>query len=573
MKIIGFTSHSYKVHDNSVALLKDGKVLFAEAEERLSRIKHDGRFPYLVLKESLNLTKNKLKDINYFVSATPNESYLQMFLTTIKFLPIVGLKNYIEQIFGALTHKIDKMSDEGRPKNVYEMEIPQHKFFTVSHYFAHAVAAYYTCPYDRCLVINMDGFGPGDKGEPLSGQIYLGENNKLTGLEVVPVHASLGLYYGVFTMALGFKLNDGEGKTMGLAAYGDPTKCYKKIRNFFPRFLNNSWTIKSSIMDILNVSRKEVYEKSNTYKYLKKLIEDYSKEDVAAACQLVFEEELVIYITHLIKKYKVSKVALNGGIFLNVKANMRLLEEKIVEDIYVYPNPSDGGTAVGAALAGFITKGQKIRRQELLHPAYSREYKNSEIIMELKKTKGIEYKKLGNNLPQITARLLVDGKVVGWFEGKGEWGPRALGQRSVIADPRHLETKDRINNILKGREWFMPFAPSMAIEGAPEYLKMLRKAPFMIIGDRIKKGKEKDLRAAAHIDGTVRPHLVTKEANKLYYQVIKEFEKMTKVPSILNTSFNKHGLPIVYTPKQAIEHLLWGAIDELVIGSYHVWRK
>ncbi|KKP40643.1 hypothetical protein A2130_03660 [Candidatus Woesebacteria bacterium GWC2_33_12] len=573
MKIIGLTYHKSGVHDNSVALLENGKVLFAEAEERISRIKHDGRFPYLALKEGLNLTKNKLKNINYFVSATPNENYIQMFLTTVKFLPTVGLGNYLEQMIGALTHKIDKVSDDDRPKNIQEMGISESKFFTVSHYFAHAVAAYYTCPFDKCLVINMDGFGPGDKGEPLSGQIYLGENNKLIGLEVVPVHASLGLYYGVITMALGFKLNDGEGKTMGLAAYGDPAKCYKKVKNFFPRFIDNDWIVKSSIMDILNVSRKKVYVKSSTYKYLKKLVEDYGKEDVAAACQLVFEEELVTYISHLIKKYKVSKVALNGGIFLNVKANMRLLEEKVVDDLYVYPNPSDGGTAMGAALAGFITKGQKIKRQELLHPAYSREYKNSEIITELKKTKGIEYKKLGTNLPRIGAKLLFDGKVVGWFEGRGEWGPRALGQRSVIADPRHLETKNRINNILKGREWFMPFAPSMAIEGAPKYLKMLRKAPFMIIGDRIMPGMEKDLKAAAHIDETVRPHLVTREANKLYYQVIKEFEKLTGVPTILNTSFNKHGLPIVYTPRQAVEHLLWGAIDELIIGSYHVWRK
>ena len=191
MKIIGLTYHKSGVHDNSVALLDDGKVLFAEAEERISRVKHDGRFPYLALQESLLITKNKLKNINYFVSATPNENYLQMFLTTIKFLPAVGFKNYITQVFGALTNKIDKVTDEDRPKNVTEMGIPDDKFFTVSHYLAHAAACYYTCPFDKCLVINMDGFGPGDNGEPLSGQIYLGENNKLTGLEVVPVHASL----------------------------------------------------------------------------------------------------------------------------------------------------------------------------------------------------------------------------------------------------------------------------------------------------------------------------------------------------------------------------------------------
>lgn len=572
MKIMGLTYHRSGVHDNSVALLSNGKVLFAEAEERISRIKHDGRFPYLALQEALKITKTKLRSVDYFVSGTPNQSYIQMFLTTIKYLPYVGLQNYLEQVLSAIIYKVDKTLDEDRPKNIEEAKIPNKKFFTISHYLAHAASTYFSSPFEKCLVVNMDGFGPGEKGEPLSGKIYLGDNNSLTALEDIPIHASLGLYYGVVTMALGFKLNDGEGKTMGLAAYGDPSKCYEKIKNFFPKFIGDKWTIKSSIMDILNVSRKRVYEKSKTFRFLKNLVETYGKEDVAAAVQKVFEEEVAKYISYLVKKYKLRNIAAAGGIFLNVKANMKLLEEKIVDDIFIYPNPSDGGTAVGAALAGFLLKGQKIKREELIHPAYSRAFKDSEIKAELIRTKGIEFKKLGKNLPSFTAKLLKSGKVVGWFQGKGEWGPRALGQRSVIADPREIATKDRINNILKGREWFMPFAPSMLIESAPEYLKMLRKAPFMIIGDRLKSGKVKNLKAAAHVDGTVRPHLVTKEANPLYYQVIKEFKKLTGVPSILNTSFNKHGLPIVYTPKQAIEHLQWGAIDDLIIGSYYVKR-
>ncbi len=572
MKILGLTYHRSGVHDNSVALLDNGRILFAEAEERVSRVKHDGRFPYLAIKEALKLTKTKLRQIDYFVSATPDENYFQMFLTTIRFVPYVGLLNYLDQVFKALIYKVDKAPDANRPKNIEEMRIPESKFFTVSHYFAHAASTYYSCPDDECLVVCMDGFGPGEKGEPLSGKIYLGSKGQLIPLEDVPIHASLGLYYGVLTMALGFKLNDGEGKTMGLAAYGDPNKCYRKIKNFFPRFIGQKWTVKESIMDILNVSRRNVYEKTRTYKLLKDLVSKYGKENVAAATQKVFEEELVNYISYLVKKYKIRKIAAAGGIFLNVKANMRLMDEKVVDDIFVYPNPADGGTAVGAAFAGFLLKGQKIRRIELLHSAYGRDFKDSEIRKELMKTKGIEFKKLGKNLPKYTARLLVEGKVVGWFQGKGEWGPRALGQRSVIADPRHKATKDRINNILKGREWFMPFAPSMLAERASDYLRMLRKGPFMIIGDHLKSKHAKDLVAATHIDGTVRPHIVTAQANRLYYQVIKEFEKLTGVGCILNTSFNKHGLPIVYTPRHAIDHLLWGAVDGLIIDSYYVKR-
>lgn len=564
--------HRSRVHDNSIALVDDGNILFAEAEERISRVKHDERFPYLALKEALKVTKTKISDIDYFVSATPDESLLRKFLATIKFIPYVGFASYFKQIFSRFFYKIDKLPNEGRPMSIYDLNIPSEKFITVSHYLAHAISAYHSCLFDRCLVVAMDGYGPGEKGEPLSGKIYLGSEGKLVPLEDIPVEGSLGLYYGFVTKALGFKLNDGEGKTMGLAAYGDPSKCYFQMKKYFANFDIDHWIIRSSIMDILNVIREEFFEKSKTLKYLRKLIKRYGKENVAASCQMVFEEELEKYVRYLVNKYKIRKVAAAGGIFLNVKANMRLLKNKLIDELFIYPNPADGGTAMGAAMAGFLRNGKEIKREELLHSAYGRSYSNSEILKELKEAKGVIYKKLDKELAKKTAKLLVDGKVVGWFQGKGEWGPRALGQRSVIADPRYIKTKNRINDILKGREWFMPFAPSMLIERAPDYLKTLKKAPFMIIADDIKRSKIKDIRAVIHVDKTARPQLVTKKANPLYYHVIKEFEKITGVGAILNTSFNKHGLPIVYSPKDAVEHLLWKTIDILVMGDYLVER-
>jgi carbamoyltransferase len=419
----------------------------------------------------------------------------------------------------------------------------------------------------------MDGFGLGAKGEPLSGQIFRGKEGKLTLVESVPIWGSLGFYYGAVTLALGFKLNDGEGKTMGLAAYGNWRKCYGAMGRFFPSFRNKRWVVKPSIMDLLNIPRKEIFAASPTFLLLKNYIEKYGRENVAAACQKVFEEELMKYLKYLVAKYKIRKLNLVGGIFLNVKANMKILEEEVADEIFIYPNPTDGGTAAGAALVGYLLVGGKFKREELLHPAFGRSFSDTEILKELKKIKGVVYRKIKRNLPELTAQLLAKQKVVGWFQGRGEWGPRALGQRSVLADPRNLANKDRINDILKGREWFMPFAPSMLVEAAPRYLKMLTQAPFMIIADRLKKGKDKDLIAAIHVDKTVRPHMVTAEANPLYYDVIKEFAKITGVAAILNTSFNKHGLPIVYTPKEAIEHLLWKTIDVLVIGNYLVQRK
>lgn len=573
MKIMGLTSHASGVHDNSVALLEDGRVLFAEAEERVSRIKHDGRFPWLAIREASKYTKTNLKNIDFIVSSNPDESLLRMFITSLKFIPSVGLSKYFSYILKRFFNKTETLPNDNFPKSYNKAGLPEDKLIKVSHYLAHAATAYYFGPFDKCLVVNMDGFGPGENGGPLSGEIYLGEDGKLTSLEKVPVWGTLGLYYGAVTKALGFKLNDGEGKTMGLAAYGNPTKAYREMKLFFPEFNAGRWSVRKSIMDILNIIKPSLYENSETADFLKDLITKYGRENVAASCQRVFEEILLKYIEYLVRKYKIRNVSAAGGIFLNVKVNMKLLEEKIVDHLFVYPNPTDGGAALGAALIGFVLKGIKVKRKELVHPAYGRQYSNAEILSELKNSSGVTYKKLGKDLPLKIAKLLTEKKVIGWFQGRGEWGPRALGQRSVIADPRPISIKDRINDILKGREWFMPFAPSMLAERASDYLRMLREAPFMIIADGIRKEKIRDLRAVIHVDNTARPHLVTKKANPLYYQMIKEFEKLTGVGAILNTSFNKHGLPIVYSPKDAIEHLLWGTIDLLVIGRYLVARR
>lgn len=571
MKIIGFSLHSGGVHDNSVALMEDGKTIFAEAEERITRVKHDGRFAWEALKEALKVSKNSLKNIDYFVSANPEENFFSMVKLSLDFLPIVGLRNYSANVVKRLVYKEGGIKATNRPENYDEAKLPREKLIKVSHYLAHAAASYYSGPFDECLVVAMDGFGLGEHGNPLSGQIFLGKNNKLELLEDVPIWGSLGFYYGAVTLALGFKLNDGEGKTMGLAAYGKWKKCYREMKNFFPEFKGKSWTVRPTIMDLLNIQRGKIWQESDTSKLLRGLVEKYGRENIAASCQKVFEEELLKYLKYLVKKYKIKKLNLVGGIFLNVKANLKILTEEVAEDIFVYPNPTDGGTALGAAIIGFIVKAKPVKREELLHSAFGRSYTNREILRELKKTRNVHFRKIKNNIiPKVVAKLLVDGQVIGWFQGRGEWGPRALGQRSVIADPRKIETKDRINNILKGREWFMPFAPSMMAEVAPKYLKRLRKAPFMIIADGLKKGVEKDIAAAMHVDKTVRPHIVTREANRLYYEVIKEFRKLTGVGVILNTSFNKHGLPIVYTPKDAIDHLIWKTIDSLVIGNYLV---
>lgn len=572
MKIIGITSGRRVTHDNSIALLDDEKILFAEAEERLSRKKHDGRFPKLAFKEALKMTNTTLDEIDYFVTTDQESTIWKTFLFTLQYIPIAGIYSYLIQVIGRFMYK-DVETFSKMEKTLDDFNIPKRKKLRVSHYLAHATTSYYFSPFKDCLVVTMDGYGLDVDSKPLSGKIYLGNDSAIEAVEDIPIHGSLGLYYGAVTMSLGFKLNDGEGKTMGLAAYGNPKKCLKQMEDFFPYFRDGRWVARDTIFDMLNISRTEVFQRSKTFKKLTQLVEKYGREDVAAAAQAVFERELERYMSYLVSKYKLRLVSVSGGIFLNMKANMRLLKNKTVDDLFVYPNPGDSGTALGAAVAGFLIKKGKFPQKEILHTYLGRGFSDSEIKTVLDETHGIVYRKLGANLAKFTAGRLAKGKVLGWFQGKGEWGPRALGHRSVIADPRKLTTKDRINKILKGREWFMPFAPSILEDRVTDYLVSLRKAPFMIIGDDTTKLGRKDLKATVHVDGTLRPHLVNEKIEPLYWKVIKEFEKLTGVGAILNTSFNKHGLPIVYSPKDAIEHLLWKAIDLLVIGGYLVERQ
>lgn len=572
MRIIGVTSGTRITHDNSVAILEDEKILFAEAEERLSRKKHDGGFPMLALEEGLKVLNLDLKKIDYFVTTDQESTLWKTFLFTLQYIPIAGIYSYLSQVIERFRYKQNKNFSEIE-RDLNYLKIPQGKILRVSHYLAHAATAYYFSPFETCLVVTMDGYGLDGDSKPLSGKIYIGGKGEITPVEDIEVHGSLGLYYGAVTMALGFKLNDGEGKTMGLAAYGNPKNCLREMQEFFPHFSSGKWKAKGTIFDILNISRTEVFQKSKTFRQLSNLVKKYGSEDVAAACQYVFEEELEEYFKYLVNKYNFRVVSAAGGVFLNMKANKRLLNNKIIDGLFVYPNPGDSGVALGAAVAGILIKNGNFTQKEILHGDLGRGYNDTEIRKVLDGTQGIIYKKLGSNLAKFTASRLVEGKVLGWFQGKGEWGPRALGQRSVIADPRKLATKNRINEILKGREWFMPFAPSILEERAQDYLVDLRKAPFMIIGDDATKLALKELKAIVHVDGTMRPHIVNKKIQPLYYQVIKEFEKLTGVGVILNTSFNKHGLPIVYAPKDAVDHLLWGAIDELVIGDYYVTRN
>lgn len=577
MKIIGLTSHLTGNHDNSAALLVDGKIVFAQSEERITRIKHDNRFPTNSIKEALNYDKLNLEDINYFASGAPPTNLFKLLIIYVKGFRYTNVKKILQWVIARIALLVNEGENYQKrkgPSSLQELKIREDKIIYIPHYLAHAETAYVFGGLERCLVVAWDGYGMDEGGLPLCGSIYRGENGVLSKLEEIPVYTSLALYYGAVTVALGFKLNDGEGKTMGLAAYGKKSSALKIVRELFPFFNGKRWIARNNWLEINGVSRPEYFRLTPTYRFIRSLIEEHGAEQVAYAAQVVLEEEGEKFFRYLVKKYKLRKVAVAGGIFLNVKFNMRLLKNKVVDEIFIYPNPGDGGVAVGAALACYKKMGGEVSVEIMQSAALGRKFKNQEVKKATRSfSKKIISKNYGKQIYKIAAKDIAQGKVIGWFVGRDEWGPRALGQRSVLADPRKAAIKDRLNERLKQRDWFMPFAP-VIMDGYKDKVLLNGYATyFMTLTDYVKKTFVKKIPAAIHVDSTARSQIIKKENNPAYWQVINEFFKITGVPVLLNTSFNKHGLPIVHTPEEAIEHLLWGCIDELVINEYLIRRK
>lgn len=566
---IGVTGLGDSFHDNSVCLLKNGKVFFAASEERYSRLKHDSSYPSKAMKASYDFANIKRGDIDFFASGWPQVSLF-------KSLRKVSIKDLINSLSHILVNAnsvsfrvLYKTLVRGGIKGVSK-KFRGHTL--VDHYLAHASSAYRTSGIRDCLCVVWDGFGTKANGSLASGGVFICEEGYIREVETQSVQTSIGLFYEAITNSLGFTPAEGEGKTMGLAVYGNPKRFLKEVSKFAPKFEKNKWIKSKYWPDSLaatDLKYKAVYETTFMGRSLKKLVSKSAK-DVAAACQYIIEREALKYFKYLGKTYKKRNFVTAGGVFLNVKMAKKTKELSFMDNYYVHPNAGDGGVALGAVLEIYSQKYRPVV-YKMRSAALGDSYEDKEIKGLLKKTKGIRYFR-PKNLAKYIAEKIAQGVVFGWFQGRAEWGPRALGQRSVLADPRSPKIKERINNYLKKREWFMPFAPSITEEGMGKLIKKPFYDPFMTMAFDTTKFGKKAIAAAIHIDGTTRPQIVRKRQNKLYWQVISEFEKKTGVPAVLNTSFNRHGLPIVNSPKDAIDHLLWGAVDELAIGSFIVER-
>lgn len=574
--ILGISGVSNYSHDNSVAIIKNGKVLFAASEERYSRIKHDGSFPEKALASGLNFLKLKNLAFEKIAIGYPKRSIVLLIRNHFYDFLLLALELLIYRNFLLIKDFSNIFKREKTIKKktyLFKNLLRNKKLIFVDHHLAHGASAYYQSGFNKSLTIVLDAFGSQLSGNIRSGAVFLCKNREITEIMSIPVSCSLGLFYQSVTLALGFTPGDGEGKTMGFAAYGNPAKYHTLLKKFAPRFNNGRWEKGSDYLAGFFSSMPLYYDLFYSTKFgrtLKELIKIGKKEDIAAAAQKILEEEILNLCKFFLKKYKnINDISLAGGVFLNVKTNQKILKLKQVKNLFIQPHAGDGGTAIGAALC-ISSKKYLIQKpyKALSSGGLGQSFSNREILEELKKYKNkLRYKKY-KDIIGYTAKQLTQGKVIGWFQGRAEWGPRALGFRSVLADPRRIEIKDRINKVLKNREWFMPFAPSILEEEAGKYFRNCTRSAFMTIVYDVIDGQEKKIPAAIHIDNTARPNTVSKVNNKKYYQLISKFFEKTKLPVLLNTSFNRHGLPIVNSPKDAIEHLLMDAIDELVIGNY-----
>jgi carbamoyltransferase len=568
MKLLGiFHSHS----DPSAALVIDGRLVAFVEEERLSRVKHSfGAFPTRAIRWVLKQADLSLSDVDAIVQAWDCAKYDNGCIA----------QHYAEINQKYPTGDSDRAYQQGLLQQ-YQSEhqrslirralwhefgnvrIPEIHF--VNHHLAHACATYFSSGFDDALVMSVDG-----SGEEITTSWWHGKDAELKLLHEVKVPHSLGWVYSAFTEYLGFEAYDGEYKVMGLAAYGSPNaELQDKVAELFwpddhggfetdPVLLSrgrHSWSRYFSDALVQHIGRPPGWRDQP--------VTDWHK-DLAFAVQQRLEDVVFSMAKYWANKTGARRLCVSGGVGLNVKMNGNLFESRIFDDVFAYPLCADLGQSIGAALAFEYLHGD-LAKQRLTNLHWGPGFTDAEVERVLKDCR-VAYRK-SDDIAADTAMLLTQGKVVGWFQGRIEAGPRALGARSILADPRDTAARDRVNAAIKYRELWRPFCPSMTREGAERYFDHYTDAPFMAITFRANDLAKSQIPAVVHIDGTSRPQIVNEHSNSRYRRVIEEFSRLTDVPCILNTSFNIKGEPIVCTPQDALRTFFATGLDALAIGD------
>jgi len=560
-------------HDSGATLLQDGELVAAVNEERFNRTKHYGYLPYESIEYCLDIENLTPSDLD--MVAVPSE----VLRTDARLLLNTDPETTnVSQSSMSLVKRLTRESVETlRRASSRNTEIPDYartvKFpdnldvVLVNHHEAHAATAYYCCGHDEALVVTLDGLG-----DRLSGTVWHGHDGKLENLRQWDREGSLGWFYGIVTQALGWWIGNGEGKTMGLASYAesDP-EVEQALRDILPKYSDGD------LKNGYNFSRSASWEVHNTHhwsfeeaEYVEGLIDEFGREKVAAATQSLLEEEVLHIVEPWLDETEVDHLATAGGVFLNVQVNQRILEETDVDDYFIFPNAGDGGLPTGAALSAHRHFEPSFQPLELTHPYYGPDITGD--VPEVFDGRLLSYSQ-PDDIVERCADLLADGRIVAWCQGRMEYGPRALGNRSILIDPTHYNSMDRVNQRVKFRDSWRPFAPSILEEAVDEYLVNATYDPFMITSYEVREEKRDKIPAVTHVDNTTRPQVVRREVNEPYWRLINAFADRTGTPVVLNTSFNLSGEPIVCTARDAIQTFYNSGLDALAIGDYLLTKR
>ena len=595
-KILGISAF---YHDSAAALIIDGQVVSAAQEERFSRVKHDARYPKNAISFVLSNSNISLNEVDYIVFfEKPFLKFERLLETYMAFSPS-GFKSFSLSMPIWLREKLFQkkfLFDKLREQDENFKDINKIKFS--EHHFSHAASAFFPSPFEEAIVLTLDGVG-----EWATTTVSLGKGNNLKILKEIHFPHSLGLLYSAFTYYIGFKVNSGEYKVMGLAPYGQPIYKEKILNNLIDVKKDGSFRLN---MKFFNYTTGLTMTNKNFSKLFGQPVRVPEKDlltqfhmDIAASIQVVTEEIVLKLVRNLSEEYKIKNLCLAGGVALNCVANGKILLKKYFEDIWIQPASGDAGGSLGAAL-GYWHKdlGQKrvVKKQSdsmkgsYLGPSFS----NDNIEKELKNLKA-KFKKISNDeeMSQFIAKKLSEQKTVGWFQGRMEFGPRALGARSILADPRSSEMQKELNIKIKFRESFRPFAPSVLSENVEEWFEIKKMSPYMLLVADVKENlkikmtrdqeklfgieklnvKRSSIPAITHVDYSARIQTVHKDTNPKYHQLLKNFSKLTNCPVLVNTSFNIRGEPIVNTIKDAFKCFMGTNLDVLMCENFVLLKE
>ncbi|MDF1547067.1 MAG: carbamoyltransferase [Bacteroidales bacterium] len=583
-------------HDSAAALLIDGNIIAAAQEERFTRIKHDASFPHHAIEYVLHEGGLKLEDLEVIVFYEKPFLKFERLLETYHAFAPKGLKSFISAIPVWIKEKLfmkkmlkDELSDFGK------LSCP---IWFPEHHLSHAASAFYPSPFDKAAILTIDGVG-----EWATSTIGLGSGNQIEILKELHFPHSLGLLYSAFTYYTGFRVNSGEYKLMGLAPYGDEKS--PQTQEFKNKILQFLVDVREDGSIILNM---EYFEFATGLKMTKnkkwealfglpprlpesELSQDYM--NLALAIQQVTEDVVLRMAKHASEITDCKKLVLAGGVALNCVANGKLLKSGLFEDIWIQPAAGDAGGALGAALAGWyigMNKSRTVEKNDSMHGAMlGPEFSNKDITRTITKYGAdFEFYNDFENLCTQTADLLSQGKVVGWFQGRMEFGPRALGNRSILGDARNPDMQRKLNLKIKYREGFRPFAPIVTEDKVSDYFELIKSSPYMLMVAPVKKTRcivdngpdsdktmlqrlyhlRSDIPAVTHIDYSARIQTVHYKTNTRLYKLLKTFGEKNGYEVLVNTSFNVRGEPIVCTPDDAFRCFMSTEMDYLVMGDY-----